>query len=188
MPDFVSKARQQMSDIDKHFAGNRYLQEFERRTSLPKSYAVLGGVALYLLLVFINVGGVGEILSNFVGFVLPGYYSLKALKTANTADDTQLLTYWIVFAFLSVIEFWSKAILYWVPFYWFFKTIFLLFIALPQFGGAEIVYNTIIAPLTDPYIAPNFSKKASGISSKLGQAAKDATSGKSSGAAAKSFD
>lgn len=136
----------------------------------------------YLFIIFINVGGVGEILSNFLGFVLPCYYSLHAIKTTTTADDTELLTYWIVFAFFSVIEFWSKAILYWVPFYWFFKTIFLIFIALPQLGGASLIYHRVIAPLTDPYIAAGSQRKASGISSKMEQAAKGA-SARATGAA-----
>lgn len=91
-------------------------------------------------------------LSNIAGFIVPGYLSLQALATSSTADDTQLLTYWVVFAFLNVIEFWSKAILYWIPFYWFMKTIFLLYLALPQFGGAEIVYQTIVKPFADKYV------------------------------------
>ncbi|AET41382.1 Yop1p Ecym_8087 [Eremothecium cymbalariae DBVPG len=181
MSDFLAKAQRQLQALDKQFAGNKLLEEFERRTNLPKSYAIAGGAGLYLFIIFINVGGVGEILSNFVGFVVPGYYSLVALKSASKDDDTQLLTYWIVFAFFSVIEFWSKAILYWIPFYWFFKTIFLIFIALPQLHGASMVYNRVIAPLTDSYIVGSINKKTD-ISSKLEQTARDA-SANTSGAA-----
>lgn len=128
------------------------MQKFESSTNLPKSYGIIGAFSFYLLLIFINVGGIGEILANIIGFVIPTYYSLVALKTKDTTDDTQLLTYWIVFAFLSVIEFWSKAILYWIPFYWFFKTIFLIYTVIPQLKGAQLVYEKIIAPLTDSYI------------------------------------
>ncbi|CAI6725038.1 ADM_HP2_G0050660.mRNA.1.CDS.1 [Saccharomyces cerevisiae] len=71
---------------------------------------------------------------------------------------TQLLTYWIVFSFLSVIEFWSKAILYLIPFYWFLKTVFLIYIALPQTGGARMIYQKIVAPFTDRYILRDVSK------------------------------
>ncbi|GAV50340.1 hypothetical protein ZYGR_0U01960 [Zygosaccharomyces rouxii] len=141
-----------MKNFDSRYSSNKYLQQLEERTNLPKSYITVGLAALYLVLIFINVGGIGEILSNFAGFVVPAYYSLIAIKTTTSKDDTQLLTYWIVFAFLNVIEFWSKTILYLVPFYWFVKTVFLLYIALPQTGGAVLVYNNVIAPVTNRYI------------------------------------
>lgn len=110
-------------------------------------------------------------LSNIAGFVVPGYYSLVALQTTTTADDTQLLTYWVVFAFLNVVEFWSKAILYWIPFYWLFKTIFLLYIGIPVTGGAVQVYNGIVAPIAERVvgggkgIASEINDAASGVSS-----------------------
>lgn len=119
---------------------------------MPRSYAVLSGAGLYILLVFLNIGGVGQLLSNLAGFVVPGYYSLKALKTSTSKDDTKLLTYWVVFAALQIVEFWSKAILYWIPAYFLFKTAFLLYIALPFTNGAEIIYSSVLAPLTDKFI------------------------------------
>lgn len=128
---------------------------------------------MYFALIFINVGGVGEILSNVVGFCIPTYYSMKALNTATSKDDTELLTYWIVFSFLSVIEFWSKAILYWVPFYWFFKTIFLLYIAIPSFGGARLVYVNLIKPVSDRYL-PILDSKTEDLAEKVEHAANNA--------------
>jgi hypothetical protein len=112
----------------------------------------LGAGALYFLIVFLNFGGIGQLLSNLAGFVLPGYLSLKALKTKSTDDDSKLLTYWVVFAGLQIIEFWSKTILYWIPAYFLFKTLFLIYIALPSTNGAELIYNSVIIPLTDRLI------------------------------------
>lgn len=103
-------------------------------------------------MVFLNLGGIGQLLSNLAGFALPGYLSLKALKTKTTSDDTQLLTYWVVFASLQIVEFWSKTILYWIPAYFLFKTLFLIYIALPSTNGAELIYKTILAPLTDRFV------------------------------------
>lgn len=145
--------------------------QFEAQSGLPRSYAVLVAVAIYFVLIFLNLGGVGQLLSNIAGFVVPGYYSLVALKTTSTSDDTQLLTYWVVFAFLNVIEFWSKAILYWIPFYYLFKTFFLLYIGIPSTGGAVGVYNAIISPISETiiddgsYVAEEISEAAHGISS-----------------------
>lgn len=139
---------------------------FESQTGLPRSYAVIVAVAAYFVLVFLNIGGIGQLLSNIAGFVVPGYYSLLALETASTEDDTELLTYWVVFAFLNVAEFWSRAILYWIPFYFLFKTVFLLYIGVPAFGGAKVIYINVIKPISKTYIAPSgsVSKKVDEIS------------------------
>ena len=55
---------------------------------MPKVYLVLGLGALYASFVFFNIAG--ELLVNLAGFVLPGYYSLEALFSSSTTDDTQV--------------------------------------------------------------------------------------------------
>lgn len=122
---------------------------------------MLAGGAGYLVLVFLNIGGIGQLLSNIAGFVIPGYYSLLALDSATKSDDTELLTYWVVFAFLNVVEFWSRAILYWIPFYFLFKTLFLLWAGMPPFSGSKLFYVNVIKPLTDTYIKKSASTKVS---------------------------
>jgi receptor expression-enhancing protein 5/6 len=64
------------------------LNNLERQTNVPKVYAILGLVGVYFFLVFFNIAG--EFLVNFAGFLIPGYYSLQALFTSNTQDDTQV--------------------------------------------------------------------------------------------------
>ncbi|EGV66803.1 ER membrane protein DP1/Yop1 [Yamadazyma tenuis] len=142
-----------LSQVDARTSHIGILGQFEQQSGLPRSYAVIAAIGVYFVLIFLNVGGIGQLLSNIAGFVVPGYYSLVALDTPGTDDDTKLLTYWVVFAFLNVIEFWSKAILYWIPFYWLFKTVFLLYIGIPAFGGAVSVYNSIIKPISDQVIS-----------------------------------
>lgn len=55
---------------------------------MPKVYVILGLVGVYFFLVFFNIAG--EFLVNFAGFLIPGYYSLQALFTPETKDDTQV--------------------------------------------------------------------------------------------------
>jgi len=66
------------------------IANLEKTTGVPKAYAAIGFAALYLFLIIFNLGG--QLLTNIAGFVIPGYYSLNALFTTNTADDTQWLT------------------------------------------------------------------------------------------------
>lgn len=77
-----------VSNLDKELSKYPALNDFERQTSVPKVYVVIGLLALYFFLVFFNIAG--EFLVNFAGFVIPGYYSLEALFSASKIDDTQV--------------------------------------------------------------------------------------------------
>ncbi|KAK7202551.1 hypothetical protein BZA70DRAFT_285348 [Myxozyma melibiosi] len=167
-----------VSKLDKELDKYPVVDKVFKQVGVPKSYGVLGAVGLYLFMIFLNFGGIGELLANLAGFVIPGYYSLLALDSPGTADDTQYLTYWVVFAFFSVIEFWSRAILYWVPFYWFFKVIFVLYLGLPQFHGAQTVYKAVVKPISAKLVS---SAGVSSVASNLKAQAEAAASGVSTG-------
>ena len=64
------------------------LNNFEKQTSVPKVYVILGLVGIYFFLIFFNIAG--EFLVNIAGFIIPGYYSLEALFSSGRADDTQV--------------------------------------------------------------------------------------------------
>lgn len=138
------RAQNQISQLDKELSRYPALNNFEQQTGAPKVYVILGLGALYFFLVFFNLAG--EFLVNFAGFILPGYYSLEALFSSRKQDDTQWLTYWVVYAFLTVIESLINAV-YWFPFYYVFKFIAILWMALPQTGGAQIVFRSFIQPV-----------------------------------------
>ncbi|OAA64529.1 membrane biogenesis protein [Niveomyces insectorum RCEF 264] len=142
------------------------LNNLEKSTSIPKSYAALGAVALYLFFIIFNLGG--QLLTNFAGFVIPGYFSLEALFTASKADDTQWLTYWVVFASFTVMESFINVI-YWFPFYYTFKFIFLLWLSLPYFHGAEVIFRSFMVPTLGRYFTKTGS---SGLRAKADAAAK----------------
>lgn len=137
--------------LDKELAKYPAIANLERTTGLPKAYAFIGFAALYLFLIIFNLGG--QFLTNLAGFAIPGYYSMNALFTSNTADDTQWLTYWVVFSFFSVIES-LVSVVYWFPFYFTFKFIFLLWLALPMFNGANFIYRSFMVPMLGRYFAP----------------------------------
>jgi len=138
------RAQHSISQIDKELSKYPVLNNFEKQTNVPKVYVFLGLVGLYFFLVFFNIGG--EFLVNFAGFILPGYYSLEALFSTSKVDDTQWLTYWVVYAFLTVFESIINAV-YWFPFYYVFKFILILWMALPVTNGAQIVFRSFLHPV-----------------------------------------
>lgn len=166
---FQDKAQNQVSQLDKELSKYQVLNDFEKQTSVPKVYAILGLGALYFFLVFFNIGG--EFLVNFAGFIIPGYYSLDALFSSNHVDDTQWLTYWVVYAFLNVIESLVNAV-YWFPFYYVFKFVLVLWMALPMTNGAQIVFRSVIQPVFARFFSSS-GTTASDLRAKADQASKN---------------
>jgi len=142
-----------ISQFDKELSKYPVLVNLEKQTNVPKVY-VIGGIGfLYFVLIFFNLGG--QLLVNLAGFIIPAFYSLQALFSVGKADDTQWLTYWVVFAFLSVLES-ALDLTYWFPFYYLFKFAFIIWLALPQFGGAQVLFRNALYPLFARYFqAPN---------------------------------
>lgn len=108
------------------------LNTFEQRTQVPKSYAFLG--ALVLLIVLHAINAFASPVSNLLGWALPAYLSVKALESPGHNDDIQWLTYWVVFGFFNFTEsFALRAVLYYFPWYFACKTLFILYLQLPAF-------------------------------------------------------
>jgi receptor expression-enhancing protein 5/6 len=112
-----------------------------------------------------------------VGWALPAYLSFKALETPGHQDDIQWLTYWVVFGFFNFLEsFALRIVLYYFPWYFAFKTVFILWLQLPAFRvrvpsaavtltrfcsslliqGAQVTYLSILKP-----VLSNISSQAS---------------------------
>ncbi|ERF74777.1 hypothetical protein EPUS_04946 [Endocarpon pusillum Z07020] len=157
MSSFQDKAQHQISQLDKELSKYPALNNLEKQTSVPKVYVILGLLSLYFFLVFFNIAG--AFLVNFAGFLLPGYYSLDALFSSSKVDDTQWLTYWVVYAFLTVLESAINAV-YWFPFYYTFKFILVLWMALPQTSGAQVVFRSFIQPVFSRFFSESGSTAA----------------------------
>jgi len=122
------------------------LEKAEKTTGVKRLYiaqGILGFITLYMI-----IGSFAELICNLVGFIYPAYASVNALETRQTQDDTKWLTYWVVFAFFSTIEFFSDIIFSWFPLYWLAKVVFLIWCFLPiSTNGSAIIYARVIRPI-----------------------------------------
>jgi len=139
-----------VNQLDKELSKWPVAHQFEQRTQIPKAYAVLGAAVLVFFGLFVNALALP--ISNLVGWALPAYLSFKALETTGSDDDVQWLTYWVTFGTFTFVEsFALTMVLHYFPFYFVFKTAFVVWLQLPQTQGARTLYHAVIRPISNNY-------------------------------------
>lgn len=115
----------------------------EGKTGVDRKYLLAGSVGLVML--YFAVTFASAFIVALLGFVYPAYCSVKAIESSNKDDDTQWLTYWVVYGVFGVAEFFIDIILSWFPFYLIFKCAFLGWCMAPfSWNGSELIYNRFI--------------------------------------------
>ncbi|KAF8597576.1 hypothetical protein BDV93DRAFT_527350 [Ceratobasidium sp. AG-I] len=86
-------------------------------------------------------------------FLYPTYASYKTLSRRPTseAELERWLMYWSVMGCVTGIEMVAEWMIRWIPLYWYLKTIFLLYLALPQTQGATKLYTARLQPVLKHY-------------------------------------
>ncbi|KAI8579244.1 hypothetical protein K450DRAFT_243473 [Umbelopsis ramanniana AG] len=180
LDDVQVQARKQHANLDAELSKHKVFRDAEAQTKIDKVYLFLGGLAILLVLIVFNIAG--ELVTDAVAWIYPGIASFKAIETPSTADDRQWLTYWSIFGAVKMLEYFLNALLYWVPYWFLIKTIFFLWLALPQFRGAEVLYgqyNRNLAGTKGPKIDTLKAKVASLSKSKDPNSPKTPKSSKS---------
>merc|ERR1712226_766043 len=112
--------------------GYEKLKELETKTGYSKVY--------FFLLIVLSLGGltyaVGglKLVSDLISFVYPAYASFKAIDSGMPGDDTQWLTYWILFGGMSIIENTLPILTEWIPLYFPISSPFLFGCTIPTFS------------------------------------------------------
>ncbi|KAI8360918.1 TB2/DP1, HVA22 family-domain-containing protein [Choanephora cucurbitarum] len=142
--NYLNRGNQYLQRLDKELSKIEYANQLERKIGIPKSYLVAGVSLFFLAFVILDRGA--KILTSAMAWIYPAYASFKTIESPSRENDTQWLTYWTVIAFFHMIEYFSDILLFWFPFYYTFKIIFILWLILPQFQGAQFVYSRVLRP------------------------------------------
>lgn len=106
------------------------------------AYGFLASTVLFILL----GGHLSQFTCNLIGFAAPAYASVKAIRSETKDDDTKWLMYWCVFGWLSVLDCISWQMIPHVQIYWLWKSLVLLYLALPQTNAAESLFYHWVDP------------------------------------------
>ncbi|KAL8177529.1 UNVERIFIED_CONTAM: Receptor expression-enhancing protein 6 [Gekko kuhli] len=124
---------------------NRVAERLERPACCVRDLSSARSIAFLGLYLMFGYGA--SLLCNLIGFVYPAYASIKAIESSSKDDDTTWLTYWVVYGLFSVAEFFSDTFLYWFPFYYAGKCVFLLWCMAPvSWNGSQVLYLSFIRP------------------------------------------
>ena len=107
--------------------------------------AIALSVFSFFTLIFWGV----EIAVTIYTILYPGFLSVQAIETKETAeDDKHWLTYWMFYGFLDVAETFFGFVFYFIP-YWSYLRI-ILFVWIISFGGASTLFG-MIKPLVSKH-------------------------------------
>ncbi|KAJ3228439.1 hypothetical protein HDU81_006161 [Chytriomyces hyalinus] len=162
----MEKAQIYLTQLDKELSKYPLAVQVEKIIHVPKTYLFAAVVGLFTIFTIFNI--FGALITTLLGFLWPAYQSYKAIEDSDKENDTQWLTYWTVFGFFNVIEVFTDYLLYWIPFYYAIKSVIILYLILPQFQGAKVVYVSIISPY--------LMKQQSGIDADIAKMKKQAAS------------
>eukprot|EP00048_Salpingoeca_helianthica_P015740 m.228353 g.228353 ORF g.228353 m.228353 type:complete len:160 (-) comp17456_c0_seq1:290-769(-) len=110
--------------------------------------------------------------AQLIGTLWPAYQSFKAIKTRDVDGYVMWMKYWTVFGFFQVVETFADSFIFWLPFYYEAKLLFLIFLIHPSFKGADTIYRKTLHPTLlqyepqiDQLLASTFERARAKISS-----------------------
>lgn len=107
---------------------------------------ILAGVGSVGLLILMVLQG-WTILVTAVTVLYPAVHSIRAIESPDEEDDKIWLTYWMVFGLFTVAETFLGFVFYFIPYWDWIRLAIFIWLLLPNFNGAKILYDGVIRNL-----------------------------------------
>ncbi|XGW18338.1 hypothetical protein V3C99_002739 [Haemonchus contortus] len=102
-------------------------------------YGLIGLISLYLI-----AGEGAMFVSYLVTFFYPASVAVEAVRNKKSDEAVNQLQYWIFFGFFALLD--STAIAL-IAAWYFLKTVFLVFLFLPQTQGSALLFQKVVEPI-----------------------------------------
>lgn len=138
---------------------NKYMEKFPQVGSVADAVGLspwlMTVYPLGVLAIFMMTGFGMQSFSNVIGTAYPAYCSFKVLERHARGQDYDefkyLLTYWSVFGTLLTLEALAGFLVNAIPFWYFWRTLFLFFCIFPRTFFASFIYSRVVAPTLHRY-------------------------------------
>ena len=131
------------------------MEKIAQITGLTPAQLLLYSLIAGFVLVMLGIGN--TYITYLLGVAYNCFMSFLALESTREDDDKQGLTYWVVFDIFHFVDHFAGFILSLVPFYFFLKLVFLVWLFHASSQGATTIYNIYILPNMQQY--ENYIKK-----------------------------
>lgn len=91
-------------------------------------------------------GYISSFVCNSISLPYPIFASFKAIESSDKNDDTQWLTFWVVWACIVLFESMTDIFIFWIPLYFELKLGFFLLLQAPILNLSEKLYQWYIKP------------------------------------------
>ena len=158
---------------------NKYAEKVPQLVDISKKIGQEPGV---LLLAIILVSSVvvlvlfgGTIFTLCLTVIYPAIQSIKAIESDGGDDDKEWLTYWTIFGIATLADEFAGFLLTFIPFYFYLRPVFFVFLMAPQTKGAMFLYKNFVGPLlkNNKEAIQNFIDEIKGSAGELQKAAKE---------------
>ena len=109
---------------------------------------ILAGIGSILMLVLLIIQG-WTILITCITVLYPAVHSIRAIESPDEEDDKVWLTYWMVFGLFTVAETFFGFVFYFIPYWEWIRLGLFVWLLLPNFNGAKVLYDGVIRNLLD---------------------------------------
>lgn len=131
-----------------HYIPYSFMQEIQRKSDISAPYILF---SLLFSCVLVSSGYLSQSLTNTITFVLPIYWTLKAVELRLKQEDKQWLTYWLIWTFFYFLDLTFSKILNKFPNFYLIKLLFFIWLFLPSTMGAQYLYHNFFSSYSDRF-------------------------------------
>ncbi len=124
------------------------IKDLAQKTNLPPITFAVAPILLMVFAIALDIGA--SLCTCTIGVAYPTIQSILALESKSSDDDKQWLTYWSIYGLLVVFD-QISFITNNIPYYFFVKVCFLIWLFNPATNGATKIYTNGISPLLKKY-------------------------------------